>query len=135
MKIILLICIVSFWLTAETNAQLNDKSKSTKKVDADYLLKKSKRQKIRGFFFLGVGSGLLYLGNNMASKGTFNQIGSGLALMVAGGGLVIASIPTLISSGKNKRRASFLLTNETISYRPQLYVKKNFASIKLKIDL
>jgi hypothetical protein len=80
METLLFICVVTL-CTTQTNAQMRDTTVNKKKVDANYLLKKSKNQKIPAFVLLGAGAGLLVAGNSVAANGSLDQIGSGLAII------------------------------------------------------
>lgn len=135
MKKIMFICIVILLAAIQTNAQKLDKTVNTKKTDANYLLKKSDSQKTGAFILLGLGAGLMVIGNNIATNGRSDDIISGLGVIISGGALVIASIPIFISSGKNKRRANRMHKDETIFFNPELNTKKNLISIGLIINL
>ena len=113
------------------------------KLSKDYYLKKSRAQKTVGWILLGTGVGIAAYGlitinsytDNEGPLGTQNYTG---ALIAIGGGVISAfSIPSFISSAKNKRKAATVsFTNQKILW----YQKNNIGfikqpSVKIKIAL
>jgi hypothetical protein len=73
----------------------------TGKLTKDEYLKRSHGQKIAAFILLGGGATLIAIASpGNASFGTTEALG------IAGGLLIIGSIPLFIASGKNRRRSN-----------------------------
>ncbi len=107
----------------------------------DYLLQKSRNQKTAFFVIAGTGTaaaitGLIYAtGHNDPNKFKYSYTGGFIAL--GGLTLVAASIPFLVSSNKNRRRAMSL----SVKNDPLLLLQKNsfvyqaVPSLSLKLRL
>lgn len=149
MKKIFFICIISLCATTvQTKAQLRDTTlnKNNHKVDADFLLQKSKKQKTAAWIMLGGGTITGLVGSLVAARGLFDflmlqpddadkKIGLAGILIITGGAAMFGSIPFFIASGKNKRKANLMLKNETVSFNPQLNIKGHLISLGVKVNL
>lgn len=139
---------VLFFLTAsvaETEAQLADTAKhALPQSNYDLALKKARNQKTAAWLFLGGGTGLAIvsavIGTNVVKNVGSQPIDkldaglqTGAALLLAGGACMVASIPFFISSGKNRKRASVLLRNESTAMLGKLCFKQKFPAISIRL--
>jgi len=110
------------------------------KLDANALLLKSKKQNTVAWILLGGGiafyaAGLIVYSSERAKNPSaeLDILPKGTAFSAVGGSLMITSIPFFIASGKNKRKASLILKDESVYFNFQ--AKKHFASLGVKINL
>lgn len=77
------------------------------KSSVEYYLTRSKNQKAVGWILLGGGTALIGAGFLIGDRkeSTFSEAGTGVVMGGVGLLSVFGSIPLLIASGKNKRRA------------------------------
>ncbi len=149
MKQVLLVIVTTLCLNfLKSNAQLSDtlQSKIYPKVSSDLLLKKSKNQKTTAWILLGAGAGLgiagLVVGEGAVNRvgrdpfdKTFSTTATSGALALAGGASMLASIPFFIASGSNRRKASVMLKNESVSISQQLHSCKRLISLVINVNL
>ncbi|MEP6584850.1 MAG: hypothetical protein ABJA90_11320 [Ginsengibacter sp.] len=146
MKRILVSLFCFFTMMAETNAQLHTAKPIPGKSGYDLLLKKARNQKTIAWVFLGGGIGLAITGavvgtNSVDNVGSqpIDKLDAGLQtgskLLLAGGACMAASIPFFISSGKNRRRASVVLKNESTSFLRQLHYSGSFLAVGIHVNL
>lgn len=111
----------------------------------DYL-DKSRRQKTTGFIMLGGGVAMVTAGTILfsenfilfgASDAEENAAGIGAAMVVVGGLATLGSIPVLISSGNNARKAAQMsLRNEPIHIPKYVgNIPRTILSVNLSIPL
>ena len=101
----------------------------------DYL-RKSKNQKTAAWILLGGGSALVVTGILLANNATIDNLGTGAGVAIAGGVVMLGSIPLFLASGRNKKKGMRLsFKNETA---PQLlkgsFVYRPVPSVSLKIS-
>ncbi len=146
MKRILVSLFCFFTMIAETKAQLDTAKPIPVKSGYDLLLKKARNQKTIAWVFLGGGIGLAITGavigtnvvDNVGSQ-SIDKLGASLqtgsVLLLAGGVCMASSIPFFISSGKNRRKASVVLKNESTFLLQQLHYKGNFLAVGIHVNL
>lgn len=134
--IIFLALIFTFQLTqCQETEPLTEQSKQKM---YDFYISKSKKQKKTGWILLGsgvvaTGTGLLIASNsNVLSDG--GGFASGSLLALAGTLTTISSIPVLISSGSNNRKAKAILASGEVGIGAIPFNNTRYASIGLKID-
>ncbi len=145
-KIILSLCFII--TVSESCAQLNDtlQSKIHPKASSDLLFKKSGNQNTIAWILLGAGAGLGIAGLAVGEGGvkrvwsdpvdrTLSTVSTGGALALVGGASMLASIPFFIASGKNRRKASVMLKDESVSFSRQLHFGKSFISLGISVNL
>ncbi|MGH2554045.1 MAG: hypothetical protein ACRDEB_10025 [Chitinophagaceae bacterium] len=116
-------------LSATTFSQQTTTATSLTKTD---YLRKSKNQKTAAWVLLGAGSACLAI----AAPGnvSFDILP---ALVIGGGGMVVASIPLFIASGKNKKKAMNMSFRFQHTPVPQGmgFAEKKIPSLSLSLHL
>lgn len=147
MKRIILILITCFCLSCETSsAQIMDTAQAMKHTvkTADFLLKRARTQKAIAWTLLGVGVGtaaltsiiirnsdpLRVLENIASDKGSFGGV-----FIIAGGALMVSSVPLFIASGRNRRNAQLMIRKENTGFSMPAILKMNNWSVGIRIDL
>lgn len=124
MKLSILFLAVYSLFSSLSLGQQTDTSFSPK----ENLLEKSRKQKTTGFILLGTGTAAVITGgalfrNNFClwdcSSNEDFAIGAGVALVLAGAGSMIASIPSFVKSLKNAKKAAQLSLKTTPVYLPR----------------
>ncbi|MEP7232531.1 MAG: hypothetical protein ABI691_19880 [Ginsengibacter sp.] len=146
MKKLSLIFLISL-CSGLVKAQIADTIKPVShKLSADFLFKKSRNQNIIAWILLGAGAGLgiagLAVGEGAVKRvwsdpvdTTLSTVSTGGALALVGGASMLASIPFFIASGKNRRKASVMLKDESVSFSRQLHFSKSFISLGISVNL
>jgi hypothetical protein len=127
----------------KTNAQMRDTTlnSNTFKVDAKSLFLKSKKQKTDAWILLGGGTVIAIAGYTMmvgsAKEANLISLPSGGSVIVftIGAASMISSIPSFISSAKNKKRANLVLKNENAFFTPSIKLTKQFLAIGVKLEM
>lgn len=148
MKNILFICLSFCIILSKAKAQMGDTTISKHKVDADLLFQKSKNQKKAAWILLAGGAGLTVSGIIIVGSQTTNDLVNifnpnhsasnttgGEIMAYTGIGAILGSIPLFVGASKNKKKADFMLKNETVFFNPQLNIKDHLASIGIRIKL
>ncbi len=138
MKKILFISLSFCIILTKANAQTPTTSTlNNYKVDADMLLRKSKKQKLTAWILLGSGSFVWYLGANKHMNQLDNVDGGGGAPMLIGGIAALSSIPIFNMASKNKKKSiSITFRNETApKFCIQGIVSMPIPSLSLKLSL
>ncbi len=108
-------------------------------LSKDEYLAKSKRQKTTAWVMLGGGASLILAGLAVGNRNesSFSEAGTGVILGGIGLVSMIASIPTFISAGKNKKRGMGLaFTNEGVPLLQNgSFTKLSCPSVTLRIRL
>ena len=107
----------------------------------DYYFLKHKQQKKNGLIFLGVGTAFIatgiityiVLGNIDSDEVGGFLIGAGITLI--GGASLLVSVPILISSGSNKRKAKAFIASENIGFNVMPSLNTRYVSLGLSINL
>jgi hypothetical protein len=147
MKKILFILLAGFSITVfKANAQVL-KTTSTmgeQHTSPESLLLKSKKQKTTAWILLALGAGTVITAYAIESAKVnndplgyilpYNTEKFGIAI-IAGGALMIASVPFFISSGKNKRKANVIIRNESATFLHPSSPKINFYVVGIQIKL
>jgi len=124
---------IIFLLVISIASFSQQKTTSPTLTKQDYL-KKSKSQKTAGWILLGGGAALL----TYAATGDISLDGLS-TIVVLGGVATLASIPFLISSAKNKKKASAATVLFKMETAPQLrkygFTNRSVPSLSLKISL
>jgi len=144
MKCIVLILILLLFSFQSVISQV-PKTKSTLSQNEmfDHYISKSKTQKKTGFILLGVGvtavlsgAAILTSVGGVSANGVHIQGESaGTFLFAIGSVLTIGSIPILISSGVNKRKATVILGSENVGFIGNPYFNTKYVSIGLTIRI
>jgi hypothetical protein len=142
----IIITTAIFFFTAQTFAQ--DLPALNKKVTSDDLFLKSKKQKTAAWICAAGGTVLFVTGALTGVEQAIDDInylfdtqheendytGSSI-LLIAGAAGIVASIPLFIASGSNKRRATLMMKNETVSLGLPKLPGKSITGITLSIPI
>ena len=119
-----------------SQGQVKQKTNEDNQLQYDFLMSKHKKQKIVGGIFLGIGVASLIGGVSITSNNSNSSVietFSGAGLIAIGGIFTIISIPLLISSGKNKRKAQAFIASENIGFNAMPSFNKRYVSLGLSI--
>jgi hypothetical protein len=109
----------------------------------DYYLQKSRNQKNAGLITLGGGTALVIAGFLVGNSGSddteLDNAMAGGIMVVTGAAAIVISIPLIIASGRNKRRAE----KATVSFQMQpldspaisMYAKRPIPAVGIHIGL
>ena len=107
----------------------------------DFYSFKSKKQKKTGWILLGTGltasaGGLAIMANNFEiwGNGSDGAFAAGTGLFLVGSGATIASIPILIVSGSNNRKAKFYMKTGSSKGGNITFKKSRNVTVGLKIE-
>jgi len=108
-------------------------------IQKDYL-QKSKSQKSGAWVLLSAGVALMGTGLLIgdSKKASFDDAGTGIVIGGIGFLATLGSIPTFISSAKNKKKANssaFFKMETTPVVQQHTFVKHSFPAIAIKISL
>lgn len=100
-----------------------------------YYIQKHHKQKVTGWVLMGMGVGMAIAGTAMVSQqNELNDTDNvGTFLLVAGGASTIASIPILISSGSNKRKAEAIMAAGKVGINGASLNQPRFVSVGLRM--
>ena len=124
-----------------SQGQVKQATNEVNQLQYDFLMSKHKKQKTGGLIFLVGGVASMAAGfvtNRNANK---NSDGYDLSSVATGAGFIavgvistIISIPLLISSGKNKRKAEAFIASENIGFKGMPAFNTRYVSVGLSID-
>lgn len=132
---ILLVLLFSFQIVqSQVTEPLTENSQQNM---FDFYSHKAKKQKTTGFILLGVGlavgiSGLAIFSNNFWENDGGTDAGA--IMFLAGSISVIASVPVLIISGSNNRKAKTYLEAGTVKVGNITFENSKYVTVGLKID-
>lgn len=101
-----------------------------------YYIQKHHSQKVTGWVLLGTGVGMAIAGTAMVSQQS-DKNGTedvGTFLLVTGGATAIASIPVLISSGKNKKKATAIMEAGKVGIKGAAVNQPRYVSVGLRME-
>ncbi len=115
-------------------------------VETTNYLKKSRNQKTAAWVMMGTGFAALVTGIiveiSNAQKNTDelffgdqNTDNTGIDIAIAGGGLMIGSIPLFVASSRNKNKASLTIKNEKTGFGVPPNVSKNITGITMRVEI
>jgi|ERR1035437_2685111 hypothetical protein len=134
MNKILLISLGLCIIIGKANAQMGDTTLNAKhNIEADLLLKKSKKQKNIAVRTL-VGGAAITIAGLIFLSGEENKEG-GAIMVIGGSGLMLISVPYFILSGNNKKKANLQLMHERVIFNSQSNLKTHLISLGVKINL
>jgi len=133
--------LFAFFLMMATSMYCQS-TKNDQPLTSDYYLQKSKNQRALAYTFLGVGAAAFAIPVIIyASDPYFNAADiispAGPLSILAGIGLMVASVPVFYAAGNNKRKGmSLSFKNETAPYiQNGSILSKSVPSLSLKIGL
>jgi len=139
--LILLVLLFSFQI-AQSQITEPQTDQSTQNM-YDFYSQKAKKQKTTGWILLGTGlaatvGGLAIMANNLyiwdGSEDKDSGLAAGTGLFLAGSMATIASIPVLIVSGSNNRKARAYLETGTASVGNITFENSRYVTVGLKVD-
>ena len=125
-----------------SQGQVKQATNEVNQVQYDFLISKHKKQLTGGLIFLGVGVASLAAGivtnrntNKNSNSTNYIDVAAGAGLIAVGVIFTIISIPLLISSGKNKRKAKAFIASENIGFNAMPSLNTRYVSLGLSINL
>jgi hypothetical protein len=128
-----IVLLIFFVNIVNIDAQINkpDSSISERHRIQDLLLKKSARQKTAAWILLGTGAGLTIAGGIVGTNAVKNQDNpfdifprgslAGGAMIAGGLAAMVTSVPLFLASARNKKKAHFILQNDSQSLLHRLH--------------
>ena len=140
-SIIILVLIFTF---QSVQSQVTDSLTAQSKQEMyDFYIAKNKKLKTTGWILLGTGVGACLAGASIAANNftlseneteEANKFVAGTGLFVVGAAATIASVPILIVSGSNKRKAKAILTTGNVGIGAIPFNDTRYASVGIKIS-
>ena len=120
-----------------SQGQVKQATNEVNQLQYDFLMSKHKKQKTGGLIFLvgGVASIAAGFVTSKNSNSTNYIDFSGVGFIAVGVISTIISIPLLISSGKNKRKAKAFIASENIGFNAMPSLNTRYVSLGLSINL
>ena len=132
--IIFLVLVFSFKLAQSQVSEPTPEPSQEKTYG--YYIQKHHSQRVTGWVLLGTGVGMAIAGTAMVSQqndlnGTEDV---GTFLLITGGATTIASIPVLISSGKNKKKANAIMEAGKVGINGASVNQPRYVSVGLRME-